>query len=767
MSTQDTISSRQDAANDLIQRGLRITLCKGKAPIGANWQSRVYTSESIDAEFTLDPELNVGVILGSVAGITDIEGDDEQSEADFLDLFDGQEPKTWKFQSKRSVHRLFKYNPQLNCLNKSVAKWKTLEIRGCNDKGCQSVFPPSATDGFARTWLTSPDECELAEFPDQVIRKLVVPAPLETVCGAKGRPGDDFNQRGPEWDEIIGPYGWAYVGNDGAATTYWRRPGKSTGISATSGHLRTDDGHELLYVFSTSALPLKSGSAYTKFAAFAVLKHAGDFGAAAAELAKSGYGAPSQTNVGSSAATRIIDMVAGDSSVELFHSPDGDAFATVPNEGHWETFRLASPRFKHYLSHQFYLRDGAAASSKAISDAISVLSGIASFEGQELAVNLRVANHQGNIYIDRGGPGWDAIEIGPQGVQIVDRAPVKFWRPKGMLELPKPLQGGEIADLKSFVRLSDDSFLLLTGALLSYFRAMGPFPVTIITGEQGTAKSTTADVLRRLIDPKVVQRNAEPKNLESLMVAARNNWVVSYDNLSSLPQWLSDGFCRLATGGGISARELYSNGDEFFINATRPVIINSIVDVATKPDLLDRSIVIELEPIPEDKRRNEEEFWNEFVLKRPVILGALFNAASCAIRRLPEIDLATKPRMADFAKWVTAAAPSFGIADRKFLDVYQGNQDEASGALLDSMVAQAVTQFVDKVLTWEGSPSDLYSTLSKSVSDSPKNEPWPGSAGRLTSELRRIAPVLRKAGYKYEDRRAGGKRRVMLNRADS
>jgi hypothetical protein len=761
MVTQNT-KQLHDAANDYIQRGLRITLCNGKMPIHANWQSRLYTAESISAEFSVNPQLNVGVVLGSITCLTDIEGDDEQSEVDFMELFDGLEPRTWKFQSKRSVHRLFKYAPSLAELGKTVAKWKSLEIRGCNEKSAQSIFPPSATDDYPRHWLIAPADCDLAEIPESVIRKLVPPKDSEIVVGKKARPGDDFNARGPDWNEILGPHGWAYAGNDGNRTSYWRRPGKQSGVSATAGHIRTDEGQELLYVFTNSAPPLESHKAYTKFAAFAVLNHAADFGAAARALLDSGYGAPSQKGGALSAATRVIDMVTQDSTVELFHTPDGDAFVTVPYDNHWETLHLSSSRFKHYLSHQYYLRSGAVASSKALADAISVLSGIASFEGPELEVNLRIASHKGKIFVDRGDVNWETIEISPSGFRLISQAPVKFWRPKGMLSLPTPVAGGSIEDLRSFVRLDDNGFLLLVGALLSYFRSAGPYPAMILTGEQGTAKSTTADVVRRLIDPKVVQRQAEPKNLESLMVAARNNWVVSYDNLSTLPQWLSDGLCRLSTGGGIGARALYTNADEFVINAQRPVIINSIIDVATKPDLLDRAVVIELHPIPEDQRRDEDAFWTEFAAKQPIILGALIGAISCALSRLPEVQLPSKPRMADFAKWVTAAEPVLGLPAGKFLTVYEGNQHDASGALLDSVIAQAVTQLVDKALKWEGTPTDLYKTLSSSVTDGGRPEHWPGSAAKLTSELRRLAPVLRKAGYSYEGGRPGGRRRVML-----
>lgn len=97
------------------------------------------------------------------------------------------------------------------------------------------------------------------------------------------RPGDDFNLRAT-WDEILIPHGWSRAGNLGSTLT-WCRPGKSLGISATTGR---NDGDNL-YVFSSST-PFETEKPYSKFAAYALLDHGGDFPAAARALAKAGYG---------------------------------------------------------------------------------------------------------------------------------------------------------------------------------------------------------------------------------------------------------------------------------------------------------------------------------------------------------------------------------------------------------------------------------------------------------------------------------------------
>lgn len=104
------------------------------------------------------------------------------------------------------------------------------------------------------------------------------------------RPGDDFNARGPDWSALLEPHGWTVQHTRGDAR-YWRRPGKQTGISATTGICKgKDNGSDLLYVFSTNADPFESEHAYAKFTVYAMLHHASDWVAAARKLGEDGYG---------------------------------------------------------------------------------------------------------------------------------------------------------------------------------------------------------------------------------------------------------------------------------------------------------------------------------------------------------------------------------------------------------------------------------------------------------------------------------------------
>ena len=105
-------------------------------------------------------------------------------------------------------------------------------------------------------------------------------------AGPGARPGDDFGAR-TDWRAVLEPHGWRLITERGGEG-YWCRPGKARGVSATTGYA----GNGVLYVFSSNAPPFVSGASYSKFAAYALLAHGGDFAAAARALAERGFGGP-------------------------------------------------------------------------------------------------------------------------------------------------------------------------------------------------------------------------------------------------------------------------------------------------------------------------------------------------------------------------------------------------------------------------------------------------------------------------------------------
>ena len=174
----------------------------------------------------------------------------------------------------------------------------------------------------------------------------------------KVRPGDDYNQRAT-WDEILTPRGWTKGKPLGRDAYGWTRPGKELrdGISATTN---TRNGADRLYVFSTST-EFESEKPYTKFAAYTLLEHGGDYSAAAKALASEGYGEEPHRTVtsfediigttGNLATVHPIEpkqapQLASVPERTLSHSDDANALALIDDYGH--LLRHCSDRGRWY-----------------------------------------------------------------------------------------------------------------------------------------------------------------------------------------------------------------------------------------------------------------------------------------------------------------------------------------------------------------------------------------------------------------------------------
>ncbi len=460
-----------------------------------------------------------------------------------------------------------------------------------------------------------------------------------------------------------------------------------------------------------------------------------------------------------SQATTLVSLVDAE-GVELFHSPGSDpqGFATIPIDGHEETLRIRTKEFCNWLQRLFWNKTNRAANAQAIQDAVGVLHGKALFDGPERPVSVRLAEQDGAIWLDLANEDWQAVRIDEQGWQVVDRPPVRFIRPRGMRPLPLPDRGGSLQDLRQFINVgSDDDWLLIQAWLAAALRPEGSYPVLGIHGEQGSAKSTTCRMLRSLVDPNDADLRSEPRNEHDLVIAASNGWVIALENLSRVPGWLSDALCRLSTGGGFSTRELYTNDEEKIFSAKRPVLLNGIAEVAERSDLLDRSILINLPRIPDDARRTESELWRKFEAAKPRILGGLLDAVSKASANIDGVSLPCRPRMADFAEWGCAAAPALNCRPDEFLQAYLGNRRTANeSAIESSIIAEPLLALMNGRDEWEGTATELMGLLENEADERlTKQRGWPKRPNLLSSELKRIAPNLRRMGIDIEFRKSG------------
>lgn len=451
-------------------------------------------------------------------------------------------------------------------------------------------------------------------------------------------------------------------------------------------------------------------------------------------------------------ATRILNFA---DDLELFHTPDGDAFATIETtNGHLENHFLRSKAFRSWLAYKFFQDEGQMPSTQALQDALNTLEGKAIFEGAEIEMFVRLASVNGKIYLDLCNENWQIIEISKTGWQVIEsrNAPVKFYRTKAMLPLPMPIRGGNVQKLKDFLNVNKTTFILIVCWLVNCFRPGFPFPVIIITGEQGSAKSTASRVLRRLVDPNKTDFRSTPRDERDLVIAATNAWLCAYDNISNVLAWLSDALCRISTGGGFSTRTLYENMEETIFAAKRPILLNGIGSIADKGDLLDRAILVSLQPIPKDKRKTESEFWSEFEREEVSIFSGLLDTVAEGLKMIEQTKLAHYPRMADFAQFATAIEGFLGFEKDAFINAFEENKNSANYVALEgSPLAETIQTYVKKHNSFEGNLQQFLDALKPFATEEiRKSKDYPKTPRGVRSKLERINPNLRAIGIHIE-----------------
>jgi len=456
--------------------------------------------------------------------------------------------------------------------------------------------------------------------------------------------------------------------------------------------------------------------------------------------------------------------------IVCFQSPDNDCYGVL-DQKYKEVLLLKSKEFRDYLKSASYEKYQTMPSSTALQDFISILE--CSAKSKVMPVFNRIGSKKDSVYIDLGDSRRNAARINSDGVKIFPKPAVYFQRKKGAL----PIQISKTNHSKKIIRkfmcsinASKSDQRLIVAWLLCSLNSKGPYPVLILQGEQGSGKSTIAKILKLLIDPTVAPLRALQRSERDLAIYAKNNWVLAFDNVSYVPENISDALCRLSTGGGLSVRQLYTDSDEVIFDVTRPVILNGIGNIVMKEDLADRSLVVNMKRIKDENRKTEAEIWEDFEKNKDLILGALACGVRSALKHRNDIELPEYPRMADSLKWIVAAEPAIFNETGKFLAAYDKNRKNIAFICLESdPVAAAIKTIIETNTKWKGNANDLLSALEEILPEEHKErimkeKSWPKAANALTRRLKQLAPTLRSVGIEMRFKRSADKRIIRIKK---
>ncbi len=452
----------------------------------------------------------------------------------------------------------------------------------------------------------------------------------------------------------------------------------------------------------------------------------------------------------------IRDFVDGilASDAVLFHDQYNDTYIAYDGNGS-NVGKIQSKSNKLWLARHSFEKLKKVATSDTISRVSQTLAARAYFDGEQYILRVRSVHNEDGLWYDLGG---SAVHIIKNQWSITNQPPIIFKRFAHQKQQSLPQPGGNLRTLLKYVNIADEAEqLLFLVYVVSAFIPDYPHPLLILYGAQGAGKTTPMQMVKELIDPSALSGLSTPKNIEVFVQTASHHSFLFYDNLSKMPEWFSDALARVATGDSFSKRELYSDDDDVVYRLQNTIALNGINQIVYKSDLLDRSILIHLERISPENRKELKVLWAEFEHDRPLILGAIFDTLAAALAYYPSVKLNRLQRMADFTRFGYAIAEAAGFGGEAFVKAYDANiavqHDEAIEA---NPVAKAIVAFMKDRTEWQGTAADLYTQLNKLTLELQigLGSGWPKDAPRLGRALTIIASNLLAKGIELERSRS-------------
>lgn len=452
----------------------------------------------------------------------------------------------------------------------------------------------------------------------------------------------------------------------------------------------------------------------------------------------------------------ILLRLVSDSGMVFFKDQYKIPHVLIPIAGHNQILRVESSAFKRYLVKIYYDSQNTVIGSESVKNAIQVLQATAEIEGSTYPLSLRVAWHDDSIFYDMTDDKWQSVRICKNGWELVSNTPLPLFSRYTQIPQAEPDCNYEEDIFDRFLSLTnlktDEDRILLSVYIITMFIPDIPHVISQIHGEKGSAKSTLQLLIKLLVDPAKPKLLTIYNDVKEFIQQLAHNYVNFYDNLKYTPRWLSDEACKAVTGVGSTKRKLYSDDDDIVYEYRRNLGFNGINLGLTEPDILDRSIMIELQRIRRERTKQDVDIMDEFLELRPKLLAYIFDVLVKALDIKPTIKLDDHPRMADFAVWGESIARAMGYKELQFLSVYYDNiGKQNTEAIENSPLGQAFVKFVntwydgETPVIWRSSLSTVLEKLNQIALENniDTSKAWPKAANSLSRRLKTLLSNLR------------------------
>jgi hypothetical protein len=429
----------------------------------------------------------------------------------------------------------------------------------------------------------------------------------------------------------------------------------------------------------------------------------------------------------------------------------GYAYAVIKSQGNSYALKIGSKAFDALIYHYAHL-ENRRIRKQDVAEISEHLTVKAELSGCTEKVWGRIAKINSGLEIDVGDDDHTRIRItASNGVEIISEGSTTlFCRNAKSLPIVRPdLISSDLQLLKKYINLNHVDFMLYL-AFITYSIANPKTPssnyvMMVLNGHGGSGKSFATRTAINLIDPSSIGVQIFPKTTKELAIATQNSHVVGYDNMRNFSAEMSDTLCVACTGGFISSRTLYTNDEQSSIYLHAPLVLNGLSNLVNHDDLAQRSLILNMKPLPHESRLSALEINESFNHDLPKIIGGVYQFIANILAKLPEAKVTHAQRMLDFSKWLAAMEIVDGAPEGVYQHIYSENIINAHFAgLSENLLGAAVIELVEYLngREWEGTPTALLHQLAQMECVNPRSSDWPNCPIKLSKRLKTLSTAF-------------------------
>ncbi|MBP6921046.1 bifunctional DNA primase/polymerase [Candidatus Gracilibacteria bacterium] len=655
--------------------------------------------QELEKWFNGSGKKNFGIIIEETYGIIALDIDSYHADYDGS-FFQGREiPVTWTVLTGGGGRHIYFKFPQGRKLSNKPRLASHIEFKA---SGHYLVAPGSThKSGGEYKWAPglAPWDVELAEAPSWLVEMVAFPDKKTLEVSAR----NNFEVK--DWAKIMGE-----IHHEGE---------RDTTLFAITGKLIHDEKDPEKWISEVLPKLLKYNQTncippYPEEKIVDMVRRIGEY-ETTSRLAKNTTELEADL-LDSKNGGKVIDRVYHliEEKIKLIIDQNGVIYLIDMNDSKKKLYPMGSDDLTDYILREYQKEFGGILGQDTAKNVAANIRALAKNTAEQRNVYTRIGYDKATntIYYDLNNEAGEIVKIWEENMEIVVQNDTYFKRFSKMDKQVMPEKGGDFECIWKYFNIEtpEDKHLFLV-YLIALFLPHIELPILVFNGDKGSAKTSGFRFVRELIDPLRNKKFAGyrmPSKADDLQIQLTQGYFHTYDNLSEIKAEVSDTLCEVVTGGGFSTRKKYSDEEMMERAYSVRLGIGSINTVTYRDDLIERSIVLNLNRI--EGAQDFPSLLESFEEEKAKILDCIFCTIALVLGDTEVIS--GLPRMAEFASWGEKISRILGYPDGEFIRIYKRKLEDQNQCIKKELVPTYILQAIDHILasadTWRDTPARLF-----------------------------------------------------------